>query len=337
MFLLTVATNIFALIGIYVIVRDTLIPFVKQIICKYFIQPIDSSSHICNNIEEDDKLEEYIEIDDYTKSWRLSTSGSQHITKPSAWSVSSLSSTSSISSLDIDFSLPLPLCPLTSTRNYSRKSSLWSLNSECYYTTYSTGSSSSSLSEFSLGSSDISNLKWSSSSTSHRPLLTSLSQGSFHLPSIDEDVFQEDTLGFKVGYYSLTTVNSRDMSSISSGLSDTEVSADSVISSSYTTPKSSVGNASKADLHTANYSCGKTPHFSFASETDYDEDIDSAIYSYGMTPEQSNEKDSGTGYSQFDVTPFPIAEVVDYEKPPGPSPYGMRRRRVFTFSSIVKD
>lgn len=329
MCLLTVITNIFAIVGIYFIVRDTIMPFLKQIICKNFSQSNGATS------QNDNMSDQYIEIDDYTKSWRISSSGCQNIRKPSVWSVSSLSSTSSTSSLDIDFSLPLPLCPLTSTRNYSRKSSIWSVNSDCYYTTYSTGSTSSSMYDYSVGSSDISSFKWSTSSNSRRPLLTSLSGGSSSLTSLDEDVFQDDTLSFKGGYYTLTTINTRDMFSLSSDLHDTDASADSAISSGGITPECPVDSAFNTDVDTPIYSCGKTPHFSFASEIDSDAGVDSAIYSSGITPDQSNENDLSA--SQFDDTPYPIVDVAEYEKPPGPSPYGMRRRRVFTFSSIVKN
>ena len=115
------------------------------------------------------------------------------------------------------------------------------------------------------------------------------------LATLDEDVFQDNTLSFKSGYYALTTVNCRDMFSCSSDLPDSDAStgSDSAISSGGTTPNSldeSVMNGSDADL-TA-YQCGGTP--------------------------------------------FPFGKANDYQKPPGPSPHGMRRRRVFSFGCVDK-
>ena len=311
MCLINFVTNIFAIVGFYVILRETILPLLKEHLPFIFIQSKDTIK-----IDIEDELDEYIEIDDCTKLWSLLNHGCQYTRKPSLWSVSSLdytrystgSSISSTSSLDLDFELPSPTCLLTSTMNYSRKSSIWSMSSEDYSQSfnnkYSSGSSSSSLDDFSVGSSGISGLNWishSTSSTCFRPSLTSISEDlssniSSHrlqkpsLTNMDEEVFQNDTHSFNGGYYTLTTLNSRDMLSCSSDLPESDISTG----------------------------------------------TDSAISSGGTTPEVTNDFDADITSYQCGGTPFPSCKI-DYEKPPGPSPYGMRRRRIFTFSNVANN
>lgn len=64
-------------------------------------------------------------------------------------------------------------------------------------------------------------------------------------------------------------------------------------------------------------------------------DVDSAISSSCVTPERpiKNVFNTDANTPNYDVTHFPLVDVIDYVKPPGPSPYGMRRRRIFTFNS----
>ena len=206
-----------------------------------------------------------------------------------------MSSNSSSTSLDLDFNLSSPLSPFTSTRNYSRKCSIWSMNSEIFSQSYDIANSG-----FSVGSSDISGLNWicpSTCSTSFRPLLTNISKCSssnvsshkFCKPSstsLDEDVFKNDTLSFNGGYYTLTTVNHQDMLSCSYNILDacSTTSTDSAISSGCAITK--VTDDFNAYVNT--YPCGGTP--------------------------------------------IPLGKI-NYDKPSGPSQYGMRRRRMFTFGT----